>query len=205
MDGPKQQIVIVVDFQADFTECRNGALAVPDTAQGYVEEVIASTRAYKEQGHPILATRDHHPPDHISFYTRHKGKQPFDVIEVSGRKQVLWPPHCVQGTDGARILLPSELITAVVSTGDDADFESYSGFRDDAGRETGMKTLLEGMGATELIVYGLAIDYCVRATVLHAREEGYAVALITRLSRGITPEGTRAALEDMKAAGAVIV
>jgi nicotinamidase/pyrazinamidase len=205
MSGAKQQVVIVVDFQADFTELRKGALAVPDTGQDYVEEVIASTRRYKEQGLPILATRDYHPLNHISFYTRHEGKKAFDVIEVSGRKQVLWPPHCVQGTDGAKILLPSELITAVVSTGEDADFESYSGFRDDAGRDTGMKALLEGMGAAELIVYGLATDYCVRATVLHALEEGYAVVLISRLSKGITPESTRAALEEMQAAGAVIV
>lgn len=205
MSGATKQIVIVVDFQADFTEQYNGALAVPGTGRDYIEEVIASTRTYKEQGHPILATRDHHPSNHVSFYTRYEGKKAFDVIEISGRKQVLWPPHCVQGTAGASILLPKELISAVVSTGEDADFESYSGFSDDAGRTTGMKALLEGMAARELIIYGLATDYCVRATVLHALEDGYAVELIARLSKGITSEGTRAAVEEMQAAGAVIV
>jgi nicotinamidase/pyrazinamidase len=203
--GTNKQAVIVVDFQADFTECHDGALQVPDTGNDYIEEVIAATRTYKEQGLPIVATRDYHPANHISFYTRYQGKQPFDIIEVSGRKQVLWPPHCVQGTEGARILIPSDLITAMASSGDDPDFESYSGFHDDGGRETGLKALLDNMGAKDLIVYGLATDYCVRATVLDALEEGYAVKLVAGLSRGITPEGTREALDEMRAAGATIV
>ncbi|MBI4966058.1 MAG: isochorismatase family protein [Desulfomonile tiedjei] len=201
MARKSRQAVIVVDFQADFTELRNGALAVPDTGAEYVDEVISRTSAFKKSGLPVLATRDYHPPDHISFFTSHPGTIPLDVIETYGHDQVLWPPHCVQGTPGAEILLPPDLISAVVSTGDQPDAESYSGFRDDLGRDTGLKGLLEDLGAKDLIVYGLATDYCVQATVMHAREEGYEVTLVKGLSRGITPEGTEAALEEMKAAG----
>ncbi len=198
------QAVIVVDVQADFTEHRNGALAVPGTGPDYLKQVVKRTREFKEKGLPILATRDYHPADHVSFFTSHPGKKPLDVIKIQDREQVLWPPHCVQGTPGAEILVPSDLITAVVSTGDRTEFESYSGFRDDGGRDTGLKRLLEEYGAKNLIIYGLATDYCVAATVLHALEEHFNVTLLLGLSRGITPEGTRKAVEEMKAAGATI-
>lgn len=204
MDGRASKAVVVVDVQADFTEYRSGALAVPDTGQDYVEAVTEATRNFKNSGLPIFATRDYHPADHVSFFTSHPGKKPFDVIRIGDKDQVLWPPHCVQDTPGAEILIPPDLITAVVSTGDRSEFESYSGFRDDGGRESGLKRLLQDVGAKELTVYGLATDYCVRATVLHAMEEGFGVTLLAGLSRGITPEGTREALEEMQAAGAKI-
>ncbi len=196
--------IIVVDVQADFTEYRNGALAVPGTGPDYLEQVEARTREFKEKGLPILATRDYHPADHVSFFTSHPGKKPLDVIKIRDREQVLWPPHCVQGTSGAEILVPSELITAVISTGNRTEFESYSGFRDDGGNDTGLKDLLEEYSARNLIIYGLATDYCVCATVLHALEENFDVTFLPDLSRGITPEGTRAAIDEMKAAGAKI-
>jgi nicotinamidase/pyrazinamidase len=123
---------------------------------------------------------------------------------VEGREQVLWPPHCVQESPGAEILLPAELITKVVSKGETPESESYSGFRDDSGRDTGLKGFLEELGVKDLIIYGLATDYCVQATVMHAREEGYTVTLLKSLSKGITPEGTDAAIEEMKAAGVKI-
>lgn len=202
MSDRGSEAVIVVDVQADFTEFRNGALAVPGTGSDYVEQVVARTREFREEGLPILATRDYHPPDHVSFFTRHPGKKPLDVIRIRDREQVLWPPHCVQGTPGAEILLPPEVITAVISTGNRAEFESYSGFRDDGGHDTGLKGLLREHGTRSLIIYGLATDYCVCATVLHALEENFDVTLLLDLSRGITPESTRKAIEEMRAAGA---
>ncbi|MBI5250254.1 MAG: isochorismatase family protein [Desulfomonile tiedjei] len=204
MNVSKARAVIVVDVQADFTQYCSGALAVPDTGRDYVAATIKATKDFKKSGLPILATRDYHPADHISFFTSHPGKKPLDVIRIGDRDQVLWPPHCVQDTPGAAILIPSELITAVVSTGDRSEFESYSGFRDDGGRDTGLKELLEKVGARNLIVFGLATDYCVKATVLHALEDGFRVTLVSGLSRGITPEGTEAALAEMEAAGAEI-
>jgi nicotinamidase/pyrazinamidase len=204
MSGRGTQTVIVVDVQADFTEFRKGALAVPGTGLDYLEQVEARTREFKDKGLPILATRDYHPADHVSFFTSHPGKKALDVIKIRDREQVLWPPHCVQGTPGAEILVPSELITAVISTGNRTEFESYSGFRDDGGHDTGLKGLLEEYGARNLIIFGLATDYCVCATVLHALEENFDVTFLRDLSRGITPEGTRSAIDEMKAAGAKI-
>ena len=73
MSDIRTQAVIVVDVQADFTQYRNGALAVPGTGPDYLEQVVARTREFKEEGLPILATRDYHPADHVSFFTSHPG------------------------------------------------------------------------------------------------------------------------------------
>jgi nicotinamidase/pyrazinamidase len=204
MTNNKQCAVIAVDVQADFTEYRDGSLAIPGTDAAYVEHVINRTREFKDRSLPIIATRDYHPPDHVSFYTNHPGTKPLDVITTEGRRQALWPPHCVQGTPGADILIPEDLLTQVVSTGTHSRFESYSGFRDDGGNDTGLKAILDSYGVKELIIYGLATDYCVRATVLHALEEKYRVKLLLDLSRGVNPDTAAAAIEEMKAAGAQI-
>jgi nicotinamidase/pyrazinamidase len=196
--------VIVVDFQADFTEVHSGALAVPGTREDYVELVVRETENFRKQGLTIIATRDYHPSDHVSFYTNHPGKKPMDIIQIAGRRQILWPEHCVQGRSGAEILLPEALIDHVITTANRPEFESYSAFRDDGGQETGLKKLLDDLGANNLIVYGLATDYCVKETVIHALEQNYDVTLMMRLSRGITPETTQKAVAAMKAAGATI-
>lgn len=196
--------VIPVHIQADFTELHNGSLAVPGTGQDYIESVIAATREYKQKGLTIVATIDYHPADHVSFFTNHPGAKPFEVIRIGDVEQVLWPPHCVQGSPGGRLLVPRDLITSIVETASDPRFDGYSGFRDDGGRQTKLKQTLLDLGAEKLTIYGLATDYCVRATVLHAREEGFEVTLRLGLCRGIDPEGTRSAVEEMSAAGAVI-
>jgi nicotinamidase/pyrazinamidase len=197
--------VLVVDIQADFTELRNGSLAVPGTDIEYIDLVLSRTQEYKDQGLPIVATRDYHPEDHISFFTSHPGTQPFQLVTVEGRDQVLWPPHCVQGTPGVEILLPRELITRIISKGDATSQESYSGFKDDAGRETGLKQLLNELGVKHIIVYGIATDYCVRHTALHALEADFEVTVILGLSRGVSPDTTQAAVEEIKARGATVV
>jgi nicotinamidase/pyrazinamidase len=197
--------VLVVDIQADFTELRNGSLAVPGTDMDYIDLVLSRTQEYKNQGFPIVATRDYHPEDHISFFTSHPGTQPFQLITIEDRDQVLWPPHCVQGTPGVEILLPPELITRIISKGDAAFQESYSGFRDDAGRETGLKDLLKDLGVKHIIVYGIATDYCVRHTTLHALDAGFEVTVMLGLSRGVSPDTTQAAVEEVRARGARVV
>ncbi|MBP1624084.1 MAG: nicotinamidase-like amidase, partial [Acidobacteria bacterium] len=121
-----------------------------------------------------------------------------------GREQVLWPPHCVQGTANAALLLDEGLFVAVVQKGKDKRFDSYSGFQDDGGNATDLDRVLKKPGVTDLIIYGLATDYCVRATALHALEAGYSVTVIEDLSRGISPESTREAVEQMVQRGVTV-
>ncbi len=197
--------VIVVDIQADFTKFRNGSLAVEGTDEGYIRLVEDQTRRLKTQGFPIYATQDWHPKDHLSFYTNHPGKKPFDIIKLNGRDQVLWPPHCVQNTSGAEILIYKELFDAIVRKGMDPDYDSYSGFQDDGGKKTEMGRILKEHKINKLIIYGIATDYCVKATVLDARAEGYKVIMIKNLSRGVSPETSEKAIEEMKAKGVLVL
>ncbi len=174
------------------------------TDQVYLDMVIAAAKGYAGEGCPVICTQDYHPADHVSFYTNHPGRNPFERVLLGGVEQTLWPPHCVQGTDGARILLPEELITEVVVKGADGRFDSYSGFRDDGGRETNLQAVLDSLGAQELIVFGLATDYCVRCTVLDALNRGFRVLVHLDLCRGVSGDTTELAINEMASAGAIL-
>jgi nicotinamidase/pyrazinamidase len=197
--------VIVVDVQGDFTELKNGSLAVEGTDEAYIKAVDENTKKLKAAGFPIYATQDWHPADHASFFTNHKGKKAFDMIKLHGRDQVLWPPHCVQKTPGAEVLLDNKLFKAIVRKGMDPQFDSYSGFQDDGGKKTEMDSILKKDGIKRVVVYGIATDYCVRATAMDAAAVGYKVIMIKNLSRGVAPETSQKALDEMKGKGIVIL
>lgn len=201
---PESTAVIVVDVQADFTEAKSGALAVPGTDEPYIEMLNRATRHWSTQGYPLFFTQDWHPPDHISFYTSHPGTKPLQVIEISGRTQVMWPPHCVQNSPGADILIPMDRSAAIIRKGTDARFDSYSGFADDGGRATELRDLLQREQISRVIIYGLATDYCVKATALDALARGYAVLVLLDLSRGVNNDTTEAAVQTLKQQGAIL-
>lgn len=205
MGFAQQQVgVIVVDMQGDFTTLKKGSLAVKGTDKAFVDKVKKATEALKKKGHPVFATQDWHPKDHISFYTNHEGKKPFEVIKIDGRTQVLWPPHCIQGTENAKILLDNDLFLAVVKKGQDKKYDSYSGFKDDGGAKTAMDKILKKKGIKEVIVYGIATDYCVKATAIDAADAGYKVTVIEGLCKGVAPDTTAKALKEMKDKGVTI-
>jgi len=197
--------VNVVDIQGDFTKLKNGSLAVDGTDKAYIKAVEENTKKLKEAGFPIYATQDWHPKNHASFFTNHKGKKAFDVIKLHGKDQVLWPPHCVQNTPGAEILLDKKLFKAVVRKGMDPQYDSYSGFQDDGGKKTEMDKFLKKNNIKKIILYGIATDYCVRATSLDAVAAGYKVIVIKNLCRGVAPDTTQKAIEEMKSKGVVVL
>jgi nicotinamidase/pyrazinamidase len=197
--------VIVVDIQGDFTKLKNGSLAVEGTNEAYIKAIEENTRKLKGVGFPIYATQDWHPKNHTSFFISHKGKKAFDVIKLHRKDQVLWPPHCVQNTPGAEILLDKKIFKAVVKKGMDSRYDSYSGFQDDGGKKTNMEKLLKQEKINKVVIYGLATDYCVRATALDAVAAGYKVIMIKNLSRGVAPDTSQKAIEEMEAKGIVIL
>ncbi len=197
--------VIVVDLQGDFTEYRQGSLAVKDTDGTYLEVVETETRRLKSLGFPVFATQDWHPEDHISFFTNHKDAGVFDSVKIKDRTQILWPPHCVQGTSNAALLLDNTLFDAVIPKGSHPEYDSYSGFFDDGGQPTGLEKVLGDQKIKKLIIYGLTTDYCARATVLDALSLGFEVVLILDLCRGVAKETTRAAIKEMTAAGCLVI
>ncbi len=196
--------IIVVDIQGDFTEAEEGSLAVAGTDRSYIEKVGDAVEKLAGAGLQVFATQDWHPADHISFYTNHEGREPFEAIQIDDRTQVLWPPHCVQGTEKARLLIHRDPIRATIQKGMNRQFDSYSGFQDDGGEKTEMDAILKRHGIEKVVIFGIATDYCVRATALDAAEIGYEVDVITDLCRGVDPKSSNEAIQSMKEAGITI-
>lgn len=197
--------VIVVDVQGDFTRLKNGSLAVEGTDEAYIKAVEENIKKLKAEGYHIYATQDWHPKNHLSFFTNHPGKKAFDIIKLHGKDQILWPPHCVQNTEGAEILIDKKLFNAVVRKGMDPQYDSYSGFQDDGEKKTEMDKILKKDKVKKLIIFGIATDYCVRATALDAVTLGYKVIVIKNLSRGVTGDISERAINEMKTKGITVI
>jgi nicotinamidase/pyrazinamidase len=195
---------IVVDIQGDFTQLMSGALAVPGSGLDYLHKINKAIDRIKGRGIPLWASQDWHPANHISFFTNHPGKKVFDKIILQGREQVLWPPHCVQGTSNADLLLNPNLFEAVVQKGQDYRFDSYSCFQDDGGQETELNEIFKQRGIKNLIIFGIATDYCVRFTALDGLARGYNIWVIQNMCRGVEPETSAQALEEIRKKGGII-
>lgn len=185
METFSKWVVIVVDIQGDFTEFKNGSLAVKGTGEAYIKLVEEKTKELKEDGGLIIATQDWHPVNHVSFSS--------------------WPVHCVQGTPGSKLMINKKLFEHVIKKGQDPKYDSYSGFKDDGGKETSLNEVLKENNIEVLIIYGIAIDYCVKATVLDALELGYRVVVNEKLSRGVSSYTSQRAIEEMISKGAFII
>lgn len=191
--------LLVVDIQYDFLP--GGSLAV-----GCGDAILEPLCALVESGRfpLIVATQDWHPPGHVSFASSHPDHRPFDVIDLYGRPQTLWPDHCVQGSPGARLHddLPLGPVAAVIRKGMDPEVDSYSAFRNNWDRDgrrlpTGLAGLLRERGVEEVWVAGLARDFCVLWSAEDAADEGFAVHLLWDLTRPVDPgsnDRVRAAL-----------
>lgn len=197
--------LLLVDLQNGF--CPGGNLPV---AEG--DQVIpVANRLMRDGGYDlILASQDWHPANHGSFASQHPHARPFEMGTLSGKPQMLWPDHCVQGTEDADFhpQLEKSRIHFVQKKGQDIGVDSYSAFRDnDRSALTGLADEIRRRGVTALDIGGLATDYCVKFSVLDALEllPGVRVRFVSDLSRGISPEGVEAALSQMRAAGVPVV
>ena len=166
----------MVDVQNDF--CPGGALAVPAG-----DEILDAVNRLATETPFVIATRDWHPPDHGSF------------TERGGS----WPVHCVRDTPGAQ-LHPGlgASIDAIIDKGQAREREGYSGFED-----TALERLLRDRGVETVHVVGLALDYCVKATALGAREAGFGVVVHREATRAVNvePGDDERAVEELRAAG----
>jgi nicotinamidase/pyrazinamidase len=177
--------LLIVDVQNDFLP--GGALPVPE-GDRVVPALNRAIAAFRRRRLPILTTRDWHPPGHCSFQPR------------GGP----WPIHCLQESWGARfapnLRLPPDI--PIIAKGAQPDRDAYSGFQG-----TDLDRRLRAMGATRLVIGGLATDYCVLQTVQDARALGYQVCVLTDAIRAVNvhPDDGRRALEAMARAGAVLI
>jgi nicotinamidase/pyrazinamidase len=201
----KKYGAIVTDIQGCFTTWKNGSLAVPGSDEAYVKSVEVAARLLKENGFFIVATQDWHPPDHVSFASNHPGKKPLDTIEISGRVQMLWPVHCVQGKEDARLLVDSSLYDTIVRKAQDPRVDSYSALKDDSGAKTELEAVLHEHGVTSIVIFGLATDYCVKATAIDLIRAGFKVVAVELLCRGISPETSAQAFKQMEKEGVKLI
>ena len=195
--------LLLVDIQNDFVP--GGALPVPDGGA-----VVPVANALTPRFGLVVASQDWHPPGHGSFASAHPGRTPGEVVDLGGVDQVLWPDHCVQNAPGASFHSALDVggIDRVVRKGTDPGIDSYSAFFDNGHRkDTGLAAFLREHGVDEIVVCGLATDYCVRATVLDAMGLGFGVTVIEDGCRAVdlaAGDGERA-LGEMRSAGAAVI
>lgn len=202
MKGAKSALLLV-DLQNDFFP--GGALGVPGA-----EAIFPLANDLQDHFDIIIASRDWHPADHQSFASNHPGHKVYDVIDLNGLSQVLWPDHCVQETKGSLFHpnLRFDKISKIIFKGTDPLIDSYSTFFDNAHQKsTGLDVYLETKGINTLYIMGLATDYCVQYSVLDAVDLGLKVFVIEDGCFGINknPNDVEIAYENMKRAGAIII
>jgi nicotinamidase/pyrazinamidase len=174
--------LLIIDFQNDFVP--GGALPVPDgdAIAPRVTELLDSG-----EFELVVATRDWHPADHNSF-------------AAQGGP---WPPHCVQGSEGAELhpSLDRAKVDVVIDAGYRPELEGYSGFE-----ETELERVLRDHDVDSITVVGLATDYCVRATALDALGRGFDVVVDRAGVRGIDvePGDSDRALAEVESAGGAV-
>jgi nicotinamidase/pyrazinamidase len=190
--------LLVIDVQNCFLP--GGSLAVKDG-----EQVVPIINRIAKGFANVVMTQDWHTAGHVSFASTHSGKKPFETVDLSYGKQVLWPDHCVQGTRGAAFHEGLELAKAqlVIRKGFHRDIDSYSGFVEaDRKTSTGLAGYLKERGFRSVFVCGLATDFCVGWTALDARAAGFEVRVIEDACRAIDLEGSLArAWSEMEGAG----
>lgn len=173
--------LIIVDVQYDFLP--GGSLAV---AKG--DEIIPVINYIQKDYDLLVATQDWHPDNHLSFASQHEGKLPFEVIDLFGLEQVLWPDHCVQGSYGAEFSedLNMNRVEAIFRKGMERNIDSYSGFFDNGKRkDTGLAGYLKARKVDEVHICGLAADYCVYFTAMDALAEGFKTSIISKATKAI--------------------
>jgi len=184
------QALIVIDVQTDF--CPGGALQVTGG-----DQIIPRINALMDEFATVVLTQDWHPADHSSFAANHLGAAPFSQIEMPYGAQTLWPVHCVQGSAGAAFHpdLRTDPAQLILRKGFRAAIDSYSAFfENDRSTPTGLEGYLRTRGITDLVLVGLATDFCVGFSALDAAKLGFGVTVLEGACRAIDLNGSLGAM-----------
>jgi nicotinamidase/pyrazinamidase len=191
-------VLLVIDVQNCFLP--GGSLAVKDG-----DKVVPVINRLAKGFTNVVMTQDWHAAGHVSFASSHPGKKPFETIDLSYGKQVLWPDHCVQGTDGAALSKDLSIPQAelIIRKGFHKNVDSYSAFTEADGKTTtGLSSYLKARKLHRVFVAGLATDFCVAWSAMDARKAGFETYVIEDACRGIDTQGSLAkAWADMAKAG----
>lgn len=198
---PANEALIVIDVQNDF--CPGGALAVTGG-----DEIIPEINRMVREFPVRVFTQDWHPAGHSSFASSHEGKATFEVTEMPYGTQVLWPDHCIQGTDGAAFheALETDPADLIIRKGFRPGIDSYSAFfENDRKTPTGLEGYLRTRGVSKLTMVGLATDFCVAYSAIDGAGLGFEVTVLETACRAIDLDGSLSAARDqMNAAGVTL-
>ncbi|WP_332066022.1 bifunctional nicotinamidase/pyrazinamidase [Bartonella sp. CB189] len=182
----EKKALIVIDVQNDFLP--GGALAVP---QG--DTILPAVNKLIDHFDHIILTQDWHPQGHCSFASSHHGKIPYDTINLDYGSQILWPDHCIQGTQGAEFhsSLKVEKAQLIFRKSYNKNMDSYSAFfENDQKTPTGLHAYLKENNFAKLALCGLATDFCVGFSALHAIKCGFKVSVSLNACAGIDLNGS---------------
>jgi nicotinamidase/pyrazinamidase len=191
-----RDLLLVIDVQNDF--CPGGQLPVP---RG--DEVVPLINRVASRFAHVVLTQDWHPPGHLSFASSHTGRKPYEMVELSYGTQILWPDHCVQDTEGARLRPDMRIAHAqlLLRKGLNREIDSYSAFQEnDRKTSTGLAGYLRERGFTRIFLAGLAFDFCVRYSAEDAKQQGFEPLVIEDACRAIDVGGSLVAARERLAA-----
>lgn len=198
---PANEAILVIDVQNDF--CPGGALAV---AGG--DEIVAPINALVPEFAVRIFTQDWHPQDHLSFASNHDDAEPMSMVEMPYGPQVLWPDHCIIGSEGAEFhsSLDTRSADMIIRKGFRREIDSYSAFfENDHKTPTGLEGYLRSRNVDTITVVGLATDFCVNYSAVDAAKLGFNVSVVESLCRAIDFDGSlEAARSGMQDAGVQI-
>ncbi|MCL2381252.1 MAG: bifunctional nicotinamidase/pyrazinamidase [Treponema sp.] len=199
--------LIIVDVQNDF--CPGGALEV-SKGDMVVQPLNRLASLFASKGGRVVATQDWHPAGHVSFASSHEGKKPGELTHTARvKEQILWPDHCVQGSQGARFHqdLDTGPVNLIIRKGFRGGLDSYSAFfENDLQTSTGLDGFLKSLSIDALVLGGLAADYCVLYSALDAAALGYKTFVASDAVRAVDiPEGSaERAMKLLGEAGVII-
>lgn len=213
-EKPFTPALVVVDFQEDFCP-PHGSLAVTNGRDiaPVINQLVDLPFAIK------IATMDWHPEDHVSFASNHAApnNKPFETVinvknplnDSESEDIRLWPPHCIASSHGAKLIgeFRHEKTDLIVKKGQDKRVETFSAFRNNYKTrvsESELASALKEAGTTDVYVVGLATDYCVKHTALHAAEEGYNTFIVREATKAVDQsEKAKETTEQELASGGV--
>lgn len=194
-------LLLIIDVQNDF--CPGGTLPVPDG-----DKVVTPINGLAKSFSQIAMSQDWHPAGHSSFASSHEGKQPFETTEMAYGTQVLWPDHCIEGTDGANFHtdLDTTKTQMIVRKGYRTAIDSYSAFfENDHTTPTGLSGYLKERGIKRIFVVGLVYEFCVGYSALDGQKEGLNVFVVQDCTGTFGGDGEAAMTKELQDAGVKII
>ncbi|MBD1577600.1 bifunctional nicotinamidase/pyrazinamidase [Vibrio sp. S11_S32] len=205
---PQTKALLIVDMQNSFVHGDDPVVHSMPVDGG--KELVVGINALQRKFDLVLATKDWHPEDHGSFASQHPEKNVFDITQLGGVEQILWPDHCIQNSQGAEFVagLNIDKIAHTSFKGLDTNVDSYSGFKDNnQTAKTDLDEVLKSYGVNEIYIVGLAADYCVKATAIDGVRLNYQTYLVTDLTKAVDPsdDNIKTLYAGLTAAGVMLI